>query len=212
MTISLYYHGFSVSVALAVASTSVIKMGNALGSKDAPRIRYQMRLGATNLLALHIIFLVIMFLSRRWYYGLITEDLAVTSSLMESGYVYAALITLISIQTYLSGGILFSFGKANLISILTFSCSCFVGLPVMFILIFCTEINVSAFFFALMAEQGVAIVVSCVLVSRLDLSEEIEKCAVRLERETSRYPQSESDELVISNPSYTDTQRQVTSS
>ena len=211
MTISLYYHGLSISGAVAIAFTSVLLIGKALGSKDVARIQYEMRFGVANLLAERIVFFVIMFLTRRWYYGLFTKDPAVVSGLMDSGYVFAVMITLTSIQELLAGGILYAFGKTKLISIITVSCSCLVGIPIMIILVFTTEIDATAFFFAMIAEQGVAIVVCCSIIGRLDLSEEIENCAIRLDRENacSQPLPNETDELVLSNHATSDQHNEV---
>ena len=200
ITISLYYYGFSISGAAAIAFTSIIQIGNALGSQDVAKIRYHIRLSVINLVAERICFLVIMFLTRRWYYRLVTEDTAVISSLLECGYVYAVMISLSSVRELMEGGILFAFGKADVISAIIVSSACLVGLPLMFLLVLKTDMNCTAFFLAMTAEEVVAIVVSCVVMSRLDLGKEVEKCAARLEREATQPIPAETDELVISNP------------
>ena len=200
ITVSLFYSGISISAGAAIAFTSVIHIGNALGAKDQDKIRYQMKLSVVNLLAERVIFLVLMFLTRHWYYSLFTHDQVVISSLMDSGYVYAAMITCASVQEVLAGGILLAFGKSSWISFSTITCSCLVGLPVMLGLVFTTDLTASAFFLAMLAEKAMAVVVSCLMIGRLDLSAEIEKCAARLEREASDLTLEETDGLLFSNP------------
>ena len=200
ITVALYYSGISLSAGAAVAVTSAVQIGNALGSKDEAETRYKIKLSVANLFAERVIFLVVMFLTRRWYYSLFTQDQIVISDLMESGYIYAGMITFACIQEVLAGGVLLAFGKTSLISSLTIACSCLVGLPLTLGLVFTTDLTAIAFFSAMLVEKGIAIVASCFIVVRLDLSVEIAKCAARLEKEVSDINLDETDGLLFSNP------------
>lgn len=183
----------------AAGSTAAVLIGNALGSRDIPKIHTSICITLTNLFLIVTLSLIGALVSRPWFFGLITQnDFSVRSRLMDPRYVtiYTIFIFFLCISRYFSE-VLLIFGKPFTVMAISFISACVFGLPLILIFNFCTNLNAAGLLLGLLLESAASAVVFAGKVNGLDLGIEIEECSQRLDRITSV---SETNELVLSNP------------
>ena len=182
--LSFQYENFSWAASVAIAYTSAIQVGNAIGGKKVSEIRFYIGLNGLNLMAERVMFLLFMLISRHWIFRMVTQNTSVLSSAMDSSYLYAGILTLTSLQEFLGRGVLMAFGKAKIVSITVILCTTLIGLPIMVLLSLFTNLKENGLFLGILSEKVMEILVFVISIWRLDYDEEIKECSNRLERES----------------------------
>ena len=182
LTVLLRIESWSFSASVAMAYTSALQVGKAIGQGDADRAKYLIGLGFLNFVVERIVFMVVMFSIVNVYFRFFIPDPDVIEMVLPEVPIYSVTVFLNSFIELIGRGILIVLGKTGIVSGVVIGGNIFVGIPMMFCLVYMTDLGVRGILLALLAEKAVDSIILVGLLAKTDLQKETALCDQRMER------------------------------
>jgi len=180
LAILLRVEAISLSSSVALAYTTAIQVGNALGQGDEIKMRYFIKLGFFNTLIERLLFVSLFLTFRLDYIAIFSTDPVVLAVGADASYYLAAILVLQNLQQFVCRGVLLALGRARFVSLLSMFAVVVCGTPIMFLLAWFTDLHVRGLLLGVLLERGIVVCGAAVRSAMLRFSEEVARCDARL--------------------------------
>ena len=195
---------WAVTNGLCCAATTLI--GGALGEGNKADVKSYIALSIVNVLGVAIPLAIIAFCLRKQLVRIFTQDTEVLDLFYKNFWLPCFGIPLDHLQVVLNRGVLTSFGEQRFIAWSMGIIACTIGLPIIVLTIFLTDMKVSGIYLGFLAFYIANIIAPIIRMSKYNLDVEIEKTMVRVTNSTSKNIIPEDSVNGIINPLYDGTQ------
>ena len=182
ITLQCYYLMWSAAQAMSFTASNLI--GDALSQGDATDVRHYMILTLTNSFIAAVPTALITYFLRGYLAGIFSEDADVIDLFSRNFWLVSAGLIIQNLMLTINHGILTAFGEQAYTSITLTISSLFVGLPFVLATSFLTAWGMIGILIGWVMNDGVLLITGLVKIWKTDISKEIEKSHLRVEKST----------------------------
>ena len=171
---------FSYSVSMGAARAAAMLVGQSLSEGDGEKTTTYIKLALVNATAVYFAIAMLGYFFRNYEVSLFSTDEGVTSLFMSSAWLFCVWIFLSQFESLLYYGFMVAFGAQKLGTITKCVATFAIGLPLVGITIFFSDLSVTGVLIGLIIGSLTFIAASSIWMGRVDIEKEMEECTRRI--------------------------------